>query len=201
MNAGYNVVTLNTLGRWNIVGPSASLYPAERVKEAEAYMRTHVDRCHRAGAKAIFYIGPVQVPVGNPEFVKTHPDWLRIRPDGKPDAVPNFANIRSRYADWLLGQLAYVTRTFKVDGYWLDGYAPLHLHTYDEATKRAFREFSGGKEIPLPLNPGATPPCSLTPSTILSPAPTWPGMKTSSSNSLTGCARPFARNHPRPCCS
>ncbi len=158
VNAGYNVVTLNTLGRWNIVGPSASLYPAERVKEAEEYMRTHVDRCHRAGAKAIFYIGPVQVPVGNPEFVKAHPDWLRIRPDGKPDAVPNFASIRSGYADWLLEQLAYVTRTFKADGYWLDGYAPLHLHTYDEATKRAFREFSGGKEIPLPLNPAPDAP-------------------------------------------
>jgi hypothetical protein len=54
VNAGYNVVTLNTLGRWNIVGPSASLYPAVRVKEAEEYMHTHVDRCHRAGAKAIF---------------------------------------------------------------------------------------------------------------------------------------------------
>ena len=28
VKAGYNVVTLNTLGRWNTVGPSASLYPA-----------------------------------------------------------------------------------------------------------------------------------------------------------------------------
>ena len=89
--------------------------------------------------------------MGNPAFVKAHPDWLRIRPDGKPDSVPNFANIRSGYAGWLLAQLAYVTRTFKVDGYWLDGYAPLHLHTYDDATKKAFRDFSGGKEIPLPL--------------------------------------------------
>ena len=35
VKAGYNVVTLNTLGRWDIVGPSAQLYPPERVKEAE----------------------------------------------------------------------------------------------------------------------------------------------------------------------
>jgi hypothetical protein len=158
VKAAYNVVTLNTLGRWDIVGPSASIYPPERVKEAEGYLRTHVERCHRSGAKAIFYIGPVQVPVGNPEFVKAHPDWLRIRPNSKPDAVPNFANIRTGYARWMLDQLAYVTRTFKADGYWLDGYAPLHLHTYDAATRQLFRDFSGGKEIPQPIGAGADRP-------------------------------------------
>jgi Beta-galactosidase trimerisation domain len=150
VKAGYNVVTLNVLGKWEVVGPSAKLYTPERVKAAEAYMREHVEKCHKTGAKAIFYMGPVQVPVGNAAFVKAHPDWLRIRPNGKRDPEPNFANIRSGYADWLLEQLAFVTREFKVDGFWFDGYAPLHLHTYDEATKRAFREFSG-KEIPLPL--------------------------------------------------
>ncbi|MSR55981.1 MAG: hypothetical protein EXS09_22320 [Gemmataceae bacterium] len=152
VKAGYNVVTLNALGRWDIVGPTANLYPPERVKEAESYLRTHVENCHAKGAKAIFYIGPVQVPVGNPIFTKAHPDWLRIRPDGKPDPTPNFANIRGEYGDWLLKQLAYVTREFKVDGFWFDGYAPAHLHTYDETTKAAFRKFSGGKEIPLPMD-------------------------------------------------
>lgn len=151
LQAGYNVVTLNVLGNWEIVGPSASLYPAERVQRAETYMRTHVERCHAAGAKAIFYMGPVQVPSGNDIFAKAHPDWLRVRPNGQPDPTPNFANIRSAYADWLLAQLAYVTREFKVDGFWFDGYAPVHLHTYDEATKQAFREYSGGQEIPPPL--------------------------------------------------
>ena len=151
LKAGYNVVTLNVLGNWEIVGPSASAYAAERVKQAETYMRTHVERCHAAGAKAIFYLGPVQVPSGNETFAKAHPDWLRIRPNGQPDPTPNFASIRSGYADWLLTQLAYVTREFKVDGFWFDGYAPVHLHTYDDATKQAFREFSGGKEIPQPV--------------------------------------------------
>lgn len=148
---GYNVVILNALGRWDVVGPSATLYPEERVKEAEQYLRTHVERCHRSGAKAVFYIGPVQVAVGNPTFTKARPDWLRVRPNGKPDPTPNFANIRGGYADWLLAQLAHVTREFHVDGYWLDGYAPAHLHTYDASTRAAFREFSGGQEIPLPL--------------------------------------------------
>ena len=68
--------------------------------------------------------------------------------DGKPDAKPNFASIRSGYADWLLRQLAHVVRTYKVDGFWLDGFAPDHLHTFDEATRAAFRTFSGGREIP-----------------------------------------------------
>ncbi|MBX7168656.1 MAG: hypothetical protein K1X74_20135 [Pirellulales bacterium] len=157
LQAGYNVVTLNALTRWDIVGPSASLYPAERVREAEQYLRTHVERCHAAGAKAIFYIGPVQVPVGNPIFCEAHPDWLKTLPDGKHQDPPNFANIRTGYAEWLLEQLAYVTREFKADGYWLDGYAPVHLHTYDEATRRAFREFSGGAEIPTHFDPVRDP--------------------------------------------
>ncbi|MCI4318265.1 MAG: hypothetical protein L3J96_06975, partial [Thermoplasmata archaeon] len=152
VKAGYNVVTLNALGRWDAVGPSASLNPPEKVKEAEGYLREHVEKCHKAGAKAIFYVGTVQVPVGNPAFVKAHPDWLRVRPDGKPDPTPTFANVRSGYADWLLAQLAYVTREFKADGFWFDGYAPPHLHTYDDATRKAFRAFSGGREIPLPMS-------------------------------------------------
>ena len=151
LNAGYQVVTLNVLGNWEVVGPSAGLYPAERVKRAEEYMRAHVEACHAAGAKAVFYIGPVQVPSGNEAFAGAHPEWLRIRPSGKPDPTPNFASIRSGYADWLLAQLAYVTREFKVDGYWFDGYAPVHLHTYDPATRKAYREFTGGADIPPPL--------------------------------------------------
>ena len=152
VKAGYNVVILNALGRWDAVGPSASLHPPEKVREAEGYLRAHVEKCHAAGAKAVFYVGPVQVPVGNPAFVKAHPDWLRVRPGGKPDPTPNFANIRSGYADWLLEQLAYVTREFKADGFWFDGYAPPHLHTYDDATRKAYRAFSGGKEIPPPMS-------------------------------------------------
>ena len=153
VKAGYNVVTLNVLGRWDVVGPSAHFYPPERVKEAEQYMRTHVERCHAAGAKAIFYIGPVQVAAGNEIFAKAHPEWLKTLPNGKLEETPNFANFRSGYKDWMLAQLAYVTREFKVDGFWLDGYAPVHLHTYDEATKKAFRAFSGGQEIPTKFDP------------------------------------------------
>ncbi|HEY2838722.1 MAG TPA: beta-galactosidase trimerization domain-containing protein [Pirellulales bacterium] len=157
VKAGYNVVTLNALGRWDIVGPSAHLYPPDRVKEAEEYLRTHVDRCHAAGAKAIFYIGPVQVAVGNEIFAKAHPEWLKTLPNGKQEEAPNFANIRSGYKDWLLAQLAYVSRTFKADGFWFDGYAPVHLHTYDEPTKQAFRDFSGGAEIPTKFDPVKDP--------------------------------------------
>ncbi len=152
LKAGYDVVTVNVLRKWDIVGPSASLYPKEEVEAADRHMRQHVEACHAVGARAVFYIGPVQTFAFCPEFVKAHPDWMRIRSDGKPDPKPNFANIRGGFADWLLAQLAYLTRTYKVDGYWFDGYAPVHLHTYDEATRKAFREASGGKEIPKPLD-------------------------------------------------
>jgi len=147
--AGYNVLILNALRNWDLVGPSADLYDAKEVARADKYLRDFVNLAHGAGARAVLYIGPVQVPHFSPEFVKAHPDWLRINPDGKPDARPNFANVRSGYADWLLKQLAHVARTYKVDGFWLDGFASDHLHTYDPATREAFRKVSGGKDIPV----------------------------------------------------
>ena len=157
LKAGYNVVTLNVLGNWEVVGPSATSIRRSASGRPSSICAAHVERCHAGGAKAVFYLGPVQVPSGNAIFVKAHPNWLRIGPDGRPEAIPNFANIRSGYADWLLEQLAYVTREFKVDGYWFDGYAPVHLHTYDDVTKKAFREFSGGKEIPTRFDPVRDP--------------------------------------------
>ena len=150
LKAGYNVVTVNVLTRWDRVGPSASMYPVEEVAEADKYLRRVADTIHKAGARAIFYMGPVQVPWGNERFYKAHPDWVRIRSNGKPDPTINWASIRSGYADWLLEQLAYVTKEYGVDGFWMDGYAPVHLHTYDEATRQKFREFSGGHDIPKP---------------------------------------------------
>ncbi len=148
LKAGYNVVTVNCLARWDRVGPTASLYAADIVSEADAYLHRVVDTIHAAGARAMFYIGPVQVPHFSKEFCAAHPDWLRINEDGKADVAPNFANIRSSYADWLCDQMASVTKTYGVDGFWFDGYAPVHLHTYDETTRRLFREFSSGHEIP-----------------------------------------------------
>jgi hypothetical protein len=88
------------------------------------------------------------MPAASPEFARAHSEWLRVNPDGKSDAQPNFVNFRSGYADWLLKQLAHVTREYGADGFWLDGYAPGHLHTYDKATRDAFVVFSDGKEIP-----------------------------------------------------
>jgi hypothetical protein len=147
--AGYNVLILNALRTWDLVGPSAALYDPKEVARADKYLRDFVTLAHSAGARAVLYIGPVQVPYFSPEFVKAHPDWLRIKVDGKPDAKPNFANVRSGYADWMLKQLAHVVRTYKIDGFWLDGFSADHLHTYDPATREAFRKVSGGKEIPI----------------------------------------------------
>jgi len=155
LKAGYNVVTVNCLGNWDRVGPGANMYSAEEVAKADAYLRTVVDTVHRGGAKSILYVGPVQVPLFSEPFRKAHPDWLRVKPDGSRD--DNFGNIRSGYADWLCQQLAYVVKTYGADGFWFDGYAPVHLHTYDDATKTLFREFSGGAEIPTQFDPVRNP--------------------------------------------
>src|SRR5262249_30235546 len=79
--AGFNVIILNALRNWELVGPSADLYDAKEVARADKYLRDFVALAHGAGAKAVLYIGPVQVPYFNPEFVKAHPDWLRINAD------------------------------------------------------------------------------------------------------------------------
>ncbi len=67
VNAGYNVVTLNTLGRWNIVGPSASLYPAERVKEAEEV------HAHRTSTAAIAQVQRPSFTLGPCRFLSETP--------------------------------------------------------------------------------------------------------------------------------
>lgn len=151
LKADYNVITVNCLGTWDRVGPSASMYTSEEVARADAYLRKVVDTVHAGEAKSVLYIGPVQVPVFSKEFRAAHPEWLRVKADGSRDE--NFGNIRSGYADWLCAQLAYVVKTYGADGFWFDGYAPVHLHTYDEATQSAFRAISGGHAIPTRFDP------------------------------------------------
>ncbi len=155
LKAGYNVVTLNCLDAWYRVGPSASMYRPEEVKRADDYLHRVVETVHVGGAKSVLYIGPVQVPMISKEMRSAHSEWLRVKPDGTRD--DNFGNIRSGYADWLCRQLAYLVREYHADGFWLDGYAPGHLHTYDEATRRQFRAISAGREIPTRLDPVRDP--------------------------------------------
>src|SRR4051812_40376037 len=61
--AGYNVITINALRNWELVGPSATLYDSKEVARADRYLRDLVALVHGAGAKAVLYIGPVQVPL------------------------------------------------------------------------------------------------------------------------------------------
>jgi hypothetical protein len=118
-------------------------------------LRQVVEKIHAAGAKRVLYVGPVQVPMLSKEFRAAHPEWLRVKSDGGRDE--NFGNIRSGYADWLCEQLAYVVKTYQADGFWFDGYAPVHLHTYDDDTRKAFRDFSGGHDIPRQFDPVRDP--------------------------------------------
>lgn len=155
LKAGYNVITVNCLDAWDRVGPGSSIHSKEEVERADAYLRKIVEKVHRGGAKSIFYLGPVQAPLHDATIRKAHPEWLRVRPDGTRDE--NFGNIRSGYADWMIRQLVYLVETYGVDGFWFDGYAPVHLHTYDEKTKQAFRLHSGGKEIPTTFDPVGDP--------------------------------------------
>src|SRR5215472_2798442 len=79
--AGYQVVTVNTLEKWDHVGPRSNDYPAQVVKDADAYLRRFVTTVHHASARAVFYLGPVQSPLVE-AFREKHPDWLRVNEDG-----------------------------------------------------------------------------------------------------------------------
>ncbi|MEX2169788.1 MAG: beta-galactosidase trimerization domain-containing protein [Pirellulales bacterium] len=152
LNVGYNVVTANMMERWDRVGPTAHLYTAEQVNQSDQHMRRYVDTVHAARAKAVFYFGPLEAQRFSPLLAAAHPEWRRVLPDGSFEDPPNRSNIHSGYGDWLIQQMRYLVREYKVDGFWFDGYAPVHLHTYDDATRDAFREFSGGADIPSPAD-------------------------------------------------
>jgi len=145
IQAGYNSIAVNTLEKWDRVGPAASMYSPETVKAADEYLRRLSDTIHKGGARFICYMGPVQVPWLSKEFRKLHPDWLRVNADGTRS--DDFVNIMSGYADWLAEQLAYVVREYKVDGFWFDGYAPPQVTTFDDKTREIYRAATG-REIP-----------------------------------------------------
>jgi len=149
LKTGVSSLCANMDSRFCKVGPAAPLYKPEVVKEADETMRRFVKEVHATGAKAIFYIGPVHVASWNPEFKAAHPDWLRVDADGKPAELLNW---RSGYGQWLTDQLAYVTRTYKVDGFWFDGYSGWQ-YSYDDVSKKLFAQHSGGKAIPVRLTP------------------------------------------------
>lgn len=149
LQAGVTSLTVNMDSRWSKVGPAAALYPADVVAEADATMRRYVERVHAAGARAVFYIGPVHVPYWNPAFRAAHLDWLMVNAAGQPGELASF---RTPYGDWLAEQLAYVVRTYRVDGFWLDGYSGQH-YSYDAVSRKLFREHSGGQEIPTRIVP------------------------------------------------
>jgi len=150
--AGYQVVAVNTLEKWDRVGPRSNDYPAQVVRDADAYLRRFVKIAHDAGGKAVFYLGPVQSPLNSAVFREKHPDWLRINQDGS--RAKDYVNFRNpEVVNWLCEQLAYLAREYKADGFWFDGYAPAALRTHDDATRQAFKEYSNGHDIPRDINP------------------------------------------------
>jgi hypothetical protein len=155
LEAGYQVVAVNTLAQWDRVGPGSADYTQNIVTNADAYLRQFVSMAHTFGAKAVFYIGPVQSPLQGPQFRTNHPTWLRVNPNGTAD--PNYVNFRNtNFVNWLTNQLVYLASTYGVDGFWFDGYSPDALHTYDIATRNAFKAYSGGIDIPSNIGIDAT---------------------------------------------
>jgi outer membrane protein assembly factor BamB len=150
LGKGYQVLAVNTLERWDRVGPASVDYDPTTVSDAETYLRQFVNMTHAYGAKAIFYMGPVQSPLFSSQFRANHPTWLRVNPDGSSDQ--NYVNFRNtNFVNWLTNQLVALVSTYRADGFWFDGYSPEAVHTYDTATRNAFKAYSGGYDIPTSI--------------------------------------------------
>jgi outer membrane protein assembly factor BamB len=150
LQKGYQVLAINTLERWDRIGPASVDYDPQTVSDAETYIRQFVNTTHAYGAKAILYMGPVQSPLFSPQFRANHPAWLRVNPNGSLDQ--NYVNFRNPdFVNWLSNQLVSLVSTYRADGFWFDGYSPEALHTYDTSTRNAFKAYSGGYDIPTSI--------------------------------------------------
>jgi hypothetical protein len=79
--------------------------------------------------------------------VSQHPEWARVRPDGKPE--PNQTSTFGPYADELMiPELEEVARLYDLDGAWVDGECWATNPDYSDAAARAFREATGISELP-----------------------------------------------------
>src|SRR5262245_29255945 len=52
IKAGYDVITVNTLAKWDRVGPRAPEFSPQEVRSADQYLRKIVDTIHGAGRRA-----------------------------------------------------------------------------------------------------------------------------------------------------
>ena len=74
--------------------------------------------------------------------VERHPDWARVRPDGKPE--PNQTSTFGPYVDELMiPELEEVAAKYSLDGAWVDGECWAVNPDYSDAVKKAF-----GDELP-----------------------------------------------------
>ncbi|MCX7604421.1 MAG: hypothetical protein N2036_10145 [Bryobacteraceae bacterium] len=123
------------LGWPSDVGPSAPGI----VRDSLAVWRAETER--RGIALFIHFSG-----VWDGEAVRRHPEWARIRPDGKPD--DRNTSTFGPYADRLMiPQLREAATKYRLDGAWIDGECWAVQPDYCEAALRAFGR-------PAPRKPG-----------------------------------------------
>jgi hypothetical protein len=79
--------------------------------------------------------------------VEKHPEWARVRPDGKPE--PNQTSTFGPYADELMiPELEEVALHYQLDGAWIDGECWATNPDYSEFVRQAFEEQTGIGELP-----------------------------------------------------
>ncbi len=79
--------------------------------------------------------------------VAQHPEWARVRPDGKPDERQT--SLWGPYVDKLMiPELKEAASRYDLDGAWIDGECWAVNPDYCDAAKRAFREATGLDRLP-----------------------------------------------------
>jgi hypothetical protein len=79
--------------------------------------------------------------------VEKHPEWARVRPDGKPE--PNQTSTFGPYVDKLMiPELEEAAAKYSLDGAWVDGECWATNPDYGEAVRRAFELKTGIRDLP-----------------------------------------------------
>ncbi len=84
--------------------------------------------------------------VWDDQAVKNHPNWARIKPDGKPDEKK--ASLWSSYVDSLLIPQLKEISDYGIDGVWIDGDCWAVEPDYGRASVAAFERAGGSKTTP-----------------------------------------------------
>ncbi len=129
-------------------------YPSQVSKSAPGIVRDSLalwrDLTEKAGVSLYVHFSGVWDSLA----ISEHPEWARIKPDGKPD--DRQTSLWSGYAEErMIPQLLEVSAKYRLDGAWIDGECWQTNPDYSTAALQSWRRLGVGMDAPRkPEDPG-----------------------------------------------